>query len=1245
MKLVTDESLLKLMARVNKLFSTKSELEKGLLDKSDKNHNHDDRYYTETEMNSKLATKSNIGHTHQAEDVNAKDIDWLPDWEDVQNKPFTFEPTLGTTSTTAFRGDRGKIAYEHTFEAHAPSNAQKNSDITKAEIETKLTGDISSHRHDGRYYTEAEVDVKLSNKADVVHTHTPEEIGVIEPKWENITGKPNTFLPIIGDTANTAFRGDHGSEAYSHSQELHAPSDAQKNSDITKEEIEAKLLGTVTSHNHDNQYYSSNTIDIKLADKAEKDHNHEGDYINPEQLSTELAKKSNLNHGHSAQDVNARPADWVPEWSEVNNKPSTFPAILGISSASAFRGDYGNIAYNHSLTTHAPSNAQKNSDITKAEIEAKLTGNVTTHTHDNRYYTESEVDEKLSNKSDTTHNHDELYINDVTLTQRLAEKANVKHSHTADEIGGEITVSANWDDVIGKPTTFPPNIGITSTTAFRGDQGNIAYNHSLSDHAPSDAQKNSDITKEEIENVLLGNNIGSHYHDGRYYTESEIDNKLDAKSDIGHGHDYVPLKSVNSVTVHADSDANASGEYFMIKSGHNELKVISSGGGEVVTKDNNNLTFNDHIIYHTGKKPNAIDVGARPSNWVPDWSDITGIPNSFSPIIGTSSTTAFRGDYGNIAYNHSQSTHAPVEAQKNSDITKAEIEAKLTGNISTHTHDNRYYTESEIDNKLSEKSDVGHTHDAFDIDAMPRNPVKINASSDLNTFYDSNLYTSDSDGNSMTILNRPPGNQGFILEVYCLFGQGVSGRQIQIAYVRDGKSYIRNKTENADWSAWFTIYSSNNKPTAEDIGARSDSWNPSWDEVTGKPTTFNPLLGTLATTAFRGDYGNIAYNHSLSTHAPGDAQKNSDITKAEIEAKLTGNTINTHYHDGRYYTESETDTLLRNKADLVHGNHVPAVQTANNAKFLRNDNSWQFVTAENIGARPSSWVPSWTEVTGKPSSFTPTLGTTSTTAFRGDYGNIAYNHSQSTHAPVNAQKNSDITKAEIEAKLTGGVTTHNHNGQYYTEAEVDNLISSRAPVSHGIHVPTPQAANNTKFLRNDNTWQSVSPANIGAVGGPLMSGTTTAAAGWYRIAQTTSTDQSNTIGIFQIRAAVSDEHSSTILNAGITYGRSPLIQQFSHTMYSASGITQARIVYHTTYNGKRAYLEVYNPTATAKSLTIQLIGNMGWELTPITAIGSVPTGYITQSITFNANGIVTNVYGKVNGCTLTYENGDFYLSD
>lgn len=33
---------------------------------------------------------------------------------------------LGTTSSTAYRGDRGKIAYDHSQSAHAPSDAQKN---------------------------------------------------------------------------------------------------------------------------------------------------------------------------------------------------------------------------------------------------------------------------------------------------------------------------------------------------------------------------------------------------------------------------------------------------------------------------------------------------------------------------------------------------------------------------------------------------------------------------------------------------------------------------------------------------------------------------------------------------------------------------------------------------------------------------------------------------------------------------------------------------------------------------------------------------------------------------------------------------------------------------------------------------------------------------------------------------------------------------------------------------------------
>ena len=55
--------------------------------------------------------------------------------------------TLGNLSSNAYPGDTGKTAYDHSQAAHAPSNAQKNSDIIQSEIEAKLTGTVSSHSH------------------------------------------------------------------------------------------------------------------------------------------------------------------------------------------------------------------------------------------------------------------------------------------------------------------------------------------------------------------------------------------------------------------------------------------------------------------------------------------------------------------------------------------------------------------------------------------------------------------------------------------------------------------------------------------------------------------------------------------------------------------------------------------------------------------------------------------------------------------------------------------------------------------------------------------------------------------------------------------------------------------------------------------------------------------------------------------------------------------------------------------
>lgn len=82
--------------------------------------------------------------------------------------------TLGDGVDQAYPGNKGKIAYDHSQTNHAPADAQKNSDITQAEIEAKLIGDISSHGHTIEKI--AGLRGELDGKAPSNHTHVMSEI-------------------------------------------------------------------------------------------------------------------------------------------------------------------------------------------------------------------------------------------------------------------------------------------------------------------------------------------------------------------------------------------------------------------------------------------------------------------------------------------------------------------------------------------------------------------------------------------------------------------------------------------------------------------------------------------------------------------------------------------------------------------------------------------------------------------------------------------------------------------------------------------------------------------------------------------------------------------------------------------------------------------------------------------------------------------------------------------------------------
>lgn len=69
-KIVTDALNGKAKVQHNHTFATVVNLQSALDSKSETGHTHDDRYYTETEMNTKLNGKANSSHTHTASQIS-----------------------------------------------------------------------------------------------------------------------------------------------------------------------------------------------------------------------------------------------------------------------------------------------------------------------------------------------------------------------------------------------------------------------------------------------------------------------------------------------------------------------------------------------------------------------------------------------------------------------------------------------------------------------------------------------------------------------------------------------------------------------------------------------------------------------------------------------------------------------------------------------------------------------------------------------------------------------------------------------------------------------------------------------------------------------------------------------------------------------------------------------------------------------------------------------------------------------
>ncbi len=144
---------------------------------------------------------------------------------------------LGETSTTAYRGDRGKIAYDHSQSAHAPLDAQKN-----------VQSDWNATSGDALILN------KPATMPPSEHTHAYADLTGTKPPTDAQKNVQSDWFASSGDAfiknKPTSFPPTSHSHDYNDITGSKPPINAQKNSDITKAEIEAKLTGTVGSHTH-----------------------------------------------------------------------------------------------------------------------------------------------------------------------------------------------------------------------------------------------------------------------------------------------------------------------------------------------------------------------------------------------------------------------------------------------------------------------------------------------------------------------------------------------------------------------------------------------------------------------------------------------------------------------------------------------------------------------------------------------------------------------------------------------------------------------------------------------------------------------------------------------------------------------------------------------------------------------------------------------------------------------------------
>lgn len=203
---------------------------------------------------------------------------------------------------------------------------------------------------------------------------------------------------------------------------------------------------------------------------------------------------------------------------------------------------------------------------------------------------------------------------------------------------------------------------------------------------------------------------------------------------------------------------------------------------------------------------------------------------------------------------------------------------------------------------------------------------------------------------------------------------------------------------------------------------------------------------------------NKAYTHSQSNHAPVNAEENQNAFSNIVVGSTT------------ISADAKSDSLE------FSGKNVTITPDSTNDKLTIGITKDNVISA--LGYTPGSSEDTNTtyKLTKSGSTITLTGSDGSKTSVEDDNTGTTYGVATSSALGL-VKSGTDIT---VDSNGNVSVNDDSHNHVISNIDGLQSALDGKANSSHGNHVPATETANNAKFLRNDNTWQTVTPANIGA---------------------------------------------------------------------------------------------------------------------------------------------------------------------